>query len=137
MLAGVNTNRNSMVGIDDGVDKFITFIGGNNIEDQRLAHALNEKQERTVRVQIRQPVFQEKRPRRLHGIRQKSCSYFWQKPSCFIWEHPWRRRIVKLSLDRLRTIKTRRHQLILETRSASDLKQLEGSENVIPQSVYW
>lgn len=27
MLAGVNTNRNSTVGIDDGDDEFITFIG--------------------------------------------------------------------------------------------------------------
>lgn len=83
MLAGVNTNRNSTVGFDDGVDESIIFSVGNNIVDKRLASALKEKQERTVRVKNRQPVFREKRPRRLHGISQKELQLFLAKTLLF------------------------------------------------------
>lgn len=99
MNVGGETSRNSTMGIDDGVDKYNKSGWQKRQWDKNLSDALERRRERTVRVKIRQSRNpRETTPEASQG-KSGGLQFFLTKAFPFNWEHPWRRSIVKLSLD--------------------------------------
>jgi hypothetical protein len=87
------------MGIDDGVDKYNKSGWQKRQWDKNLSDALERRRERTVRVKIRQSLNPRETTPEASQDTLEGLQFLLAKAFPFDWEHPWRRSIVKLSLD--------------------------------------